>query len=57
VGTSDQLVEGLAPYMEIGFRSMYFDFPAPFDRETLERLAGEVQPRLQARLSEVSRPR
>jgi F420-dependent oxidoreductase-like protein len=57
VGTSDQLVEGLAPYIEIGFRSMYFDFPAPFDRETLERLAGEVHPRLQARLREVSRPR
>ena len=57
VGTSDQIVEGLAPYLDVGFRTMYFDLPPPFDSETLERLSGEVRPRLESRLGETNRPR
>ncbi len=49
-GTPEQLVERLAPYLDIGFHSMYFDFPAPFDRETLELLASQVRPGLELRV-------
>lgn len=44
--TPDQLVEKFAPHLELGFRHIYFDVPAPFDEETLEHLAGEVRPAL-----------
>jgi len=49
-GVPEQIVEGLAPYLELGFHAMHFDFPAPFDRETLELLASEVRPGLEATL-------
>jgi alkanesulfonate monooxygenase SsuD/methylene tetrahydromethanopterin reductase-like flavin-dependent oxidoreductase (luciferase family) len=45
-GTPAQIVEKFAPYLELGFRHIYFDVPAPFDEETLERLATEVRPGL-----------
>lgn len=44
--TAERLVEKLAPYLDIGFRHIYVDLPAPFDMETLERLAHEVRPAL-----------
>ena len=47
VGTVDRVVDELAPYVEAGFRHIYIDLPAPFDRETLERFIGEVKPRLE----------
>jgi alkanesulfonate monooxygenase SsuD/methylene tetrahydromethanopterin reductase-like flavin-dependent oxidoreductase (luciferase family) len=43
----DGLVQRLAPYVELGFRHIYIDMPAPYDRETLERFVGEVKPRLE----------
>ena len=46
VGPSALIVEQLAPFVELGFRTIHFDLPAPFDRETLERMAGEVGPQL-----------
>lgn len=46
VGTPEQVAEGLRPYLSLGFHAMHFDFPAPYDPETLERLASEVKPRL-----------
>ena len=33
------------PFVELGFRTIHIDLPAPFDEETLERLAGEVATR------------
>ena len=45
--TSAELVERFAPQLELGFRHIYFDLPAPFDEETLERLATEVKPALE----------
>jgi F420-dependent oxidoreductase-like protein len=45
-GTPDMVVEKFAPYLEIGFWHIYFDAPAPFDDETIERLVTEVKPRL-----------
>jgi len=43
-GTSEQLAERLAPYVELGFRTVISEQPAPYDQETLERLIGEVGP-------------
>jgi hypothetical protein len=45
-GPPQFVAEGLAPYVELGFRHLYADAPAPYDRETLERLVGEVKPLL-----------
>lgn len=42
-GTPEQIVERLAPYLDLGFHAMHFDFPPPFDRETLELLATDVR--------------
>jgi F420-dependent oxidoreductase-like protein len=47
-GTPEQIAERLVPHVELGFRHVYFDVPAPYDRETLERLVGEVKPLLEA---------
>jgi len=44
--TPELLVDELAPYLDLGFRHIYFDVPAPFDTETMERLAKEVKPAL-----------
>jgi alkanesulfonate monooxygenase SsuD/methylene tetrahydromethanopterin reductase-like flavin-dependent oxidoreductase (luciferase family) len=43
-GTPEQLTERLAPYIELGFRTIISEQPAPYDTETLERLIGQVKP-------------
>jgi alkanesulfonate monooxygenase SsuD/methylene tetrahydromethanopterin reductase-like flavin-dependent oxidoreductase (luciferase family) len=43
----DQMVQRLAPYVEMGFRHIYIDIPAPYDQETIERFVGEVKPQLE----------
>ena len=48
VGTVDQIVERLRPYLGIGFRHFIFGFPAPYDAESQERLINEVKPALMA---------
>lgn len=48
VGPSDAIVEYLAPFVELGFRTIILDLPTPFDQETLERFIGEVKPGLEA---------
>ena len=47
-GTPDQLAEKLAPYVELGFRTVISEQPAPYDSETFERLIGEVAPKVAA---------
>ena len=47
-GTAEQIAETLQPYVELGFRHIFFDAPAPFDDETIERFVGEVKPMLAA---------
>ncbi|HET9344661.1 MAG TPA: LLM class flavin-dependent oxidoreductase [Candidatus Limnocylindrales bacterium] len=47
-GTADQLAEKLAPYVELGFRTVISEQPAPYDEETFERLIGEVGPKVAA---------
>ena len=48
-GTAEQIAESLRPYVDLGFRHIFFDAPAPFDDETLSRFVGEVKPMLEDR--------
>jgi alkanesulfonate monooxygenase SsuD/methylene tetrahydromethanopterin reductase-like flavin-dependent oxidoreductase (luciferase family) len=45
--TPELTAERLLPQIELGFRHVYFDCPAPYDRETLERLIADVKPLLE----------
>jgi alkanesulfonate monooxygenase SsuD/methylene tetrahydromethanopterin reductase-like flavin-dependent oxidoreductase (luciferase family) len=47
-GTPEQLAERLAPYFEMGFRTVISEQPAPYDIETLQRLIGQVKPLVEA---------
>ena len=46
-GAPQQIAERLAPYVDLGFHHIVADVPAPYDRETIERLVGEVKPMLE----------
>jgi alkanesulfonate monooxygenase SsuD/methylene tetrahydromethanopterin reductase-like flavin-dependent oxidoreductase (luciferase family) len=48
-GPPELVAESWAPYLDLGFEHVYVDCPAPFDHETLERLAREVRPMLESR--------
>ena len=48
VGSPELVAETLAPFVELGFRHIFFDAPAPYDEETLERFVGEVKPLLES---------
>ena len=48
-GPPELVAERWAPFLDLGFDHIYVDCPAPFDHETLERLAREVKPMLGAR--------
>jgi alkanesulfonate monooxygenase SsuD/methylene tetrahydromethanopterin reductase-like flavin-dependent oxidoreductase (luciferase family) len=43
-GTPEQMADKLRPYVELGFRTVISEQPAPYDVETLERFIGEVKP-------------
>jgi len=45
--TPEMTAERLLPQIELGFHHVYFDCPAPYDRETLERLISDVKPLLE----------
>jgi alkanesulfonate monooxygenase SsuD/methylene tetrahydromethanopterin reductase-like flavin-dependent oxidoreductase (luciferase family) len=47
VGTSEQVAEGMRPYLGIGFRHFIVGFPSPYDGESMERLVREVKPMLE----------
>jgi len=47
VGTHQDLVDKCAPYVEMGYRHLIFNFLSPFDQETMERLATDVRPQLE----------
>ncbi len=51
VGRPEHVIEHCKPYLDAGYRHLIFGFPAPYDKETLERLATEVRPELEAYLS------
>lgn len=43
-GTPEQLADKLRPYVDLGFRTVISEQPAPYDVESLERFIGEVKP-------------
>jgi alkanesulfonate monooxygenase SsuD/methylene tetrahydromethanopterin reductase-like flavin-dependent oxidoreductase (luciferase family) len=45
-GTPEQIADRLRPYVELGFRTVISEQPAPYDVETFERFVGEVVPLL-----------
>jgi alkanesulfonate monooxygenase SsuD/methylene tetrahydromethanopterin reductase-like flavin-dependent oxidoreductase (luciferase family) len=46
LGTPEDVAEYMAPYLELGYRHLICGFPAPYDEESMTRLASEVRPRL-----------
>jgi alkanesulfonate monooxygenase SsuD/methylene tetrahydromethanopterin reductase-like flavin-dependent oxidoreductase (luciferase family) len=46
VGTPEDVAEVMAPFVEIGYRHLIAGFPAPYDEESMTRLATEVLPLL-----------
>ncbi len=48
VGTPAEIAEGLQPIIELGFRHIFIDTPAPYDVETIDRI-GEVLEQLNGR--------
>ena len=47
LGPEERVAEMWRPYLDLGFTHLIADSPAPFDRETIERL-----PRLRALMAE-----
>jgi alkanesulfonate monooxygenase SsuD/methylene tetrahydromethanopterin reductase-like flavin-dependent oxidoreductase (luciferase family) len=43
-GSPEQIADRLRPYVDLGFRTVISEQPAPYDVETLERFIGEVKP-------------
>jgi len=48
VGTPEQVIEVMRPFLGIGFRHFIIGFPSPYDAESMERLVREVKPALEA---------
>ena len=42
--TVARIAERLLEYCEVGFTTSLVEMPAPFDRETIDRLATQVKP-------------
>jgi alkanesulfonate monooxygenase SsuD/methylene tetrahydromethanopterin reductase-like flavin-dependent oxidoreductase (luciferase family) len=55
IGTSDEIAAYLAPFVELGFRHIFYDLTPPFDMETLERFVGEVRPAVEAGVAAAGR--
>ena len=47
-GNPDEVAAQLKPFVDAGYRHLICGFPAPFDAETMRRLATEVRPQLEA---------
>jgi F420-dependent oxidoreductase-like protein len=47
VGTAEQVVEAMRPFLGIGFRHFIIGFPSPHDSESMERLMRDVKPELE----------
>ncbi|HUP55738.1 MAG TPA: hypothetical protein VM408_09550, partial [Methylomirabilota bacterium] len=43
-GSAEQIADRLRPYVDLGFRTVISEQPAPYDVETFERFVGEVKP-------------
>lgn len=45
-GPPEYVIDSLAAYVELGFYHFVFEFPAPYDHETMVRLISDVKPAL-----------
>jgi alkanesulfonate monooxygenase SsuD/methylene tetrahydromethanopterin reductase-like flavin-dependent oxidoreductase (luciferase family) len=45
-GSPERIADILRPFVELGFRHLVVGFPAPYDRETMERMISDVAPLL-----------
>jgi alkanesulfonate monooxygenase SsuD/methylene tetrahydromethanopterin reductase-like flavin-dependent oxidoreductase (luciferase family) len=43
-GSPEELADRLRPYVDLGFKTVISEQPAPYDVETFERFVGEVKP-------------
>ena len=43
-GNPEEIADRLRPYVELGFRTVISEQPAPYDVELIERFIGEVKP-------------
>jgi alkanesulfonate monooxygenase SsuD/methylene tetrahydromethanopterin reductase-like flavin-dependent oxidoreductase (luciferase family) len=43
-GTPQEMADKLRPYVDLGFRTVISEQPAPYDVESIERFVGEVKP-------------
>jgi len=50
-GTPEEVFEWLARYVELGYHHLVFYWPAPYDEESMVRMATEIRPRLEAMIS------
>lgn len=44
IGTADEMIERMLAYREVGFHTFLIEMPAPYDRETMEKLVEVVKP-------------
>lgn len=51
LGSPAQIVDRMRPYRALGFETMIAELPAPYDPETIERLAFEVKPMAERELA------
>jgi len=42
-GSPEQIADMFAPYLELGYRHLIANFPAPYDEESMTRFATEVR--------------
>jgi alkanesulfonate monooxygenase SsuD/methylene tetrahydromethanopterin reductase-like flavin-dependent oxidoreductase (luciferase family) len=47
-GSPEELADRLRPYVDLGFRTVISEQPAPYDIESIERFIGEVKPLIDA---------
>jgi alkanesulfonate monooxygenase SsuD/methylene tetrahydromethanopterin reductase-like flavin-dependent oxidoreductase (luciferase family) len=47
-GSPEELADRLRPYVELGFRTVISEQPAPYDVESIERFIGEIKPLIDA---------
>jgi alkanesulfonate monooxygenase SsuD/methylene tetrahydromethanopterin reductase-like flavin-dependent oxidoreductase (luciferase family) len=47
-GSPEELADRLRPYVDLGFRTVISEHPAPYDIESIERFIGEVKPLIDA---------
>ena len=50
-GTPADVFEWLARYVELGYHHLVFYWPAPYDEESMVRMATEIRPRLEAMIT------